>query len=98
MYDALYAHRKSLGSYPVEPAAMLRPRLLRAALPRFGLGQVRREHTLPPMEKFENGIDGLMTPLGFQIAWKDYQQMLVDKINQYTSGPYSFQIEQSKVR
>lgn len=50
------------------------------------------------MEKFENGIDGLMTPLGFQIAWKDYQQMLVDKINQYTSGPYSFQIEQSKVR
>jgi superoxide dismutase len=34
----------------------------------------------------EQGVPGLFTPKGFQIAWTDYQQHMVDELNASTSG------------
>jgi Fe-Mn family superoxide dismutase len=34
----------------------------------------------------ENGIPGLLSKEGFKIAYTDYQQLMVDEINAFTSG------------
>ena len=34
----------------------------------------------------QEGIEGLMTPSQYTLAWSQYQQWLVDKLNQLTVG------------
>lgn len=36
-----------------------------------------------------NGVPGLLSPEGFELAWMQYQGLLVDKLNQMTAGMYS---------
>jgi hypothetical protein len=63
---------------------MLRPRIVRA------LPSLRRSiHRLPPLEQFQNGIPGLLTPDGFRIAWTEYQGMMLEKLNALTVGTYT---------
>ena len=63
---------------------MLRPRIIRA------LPTLRRSiHRLPPLEKFQEGIPGLLTQDGFRIAWTEYQGLMLEKLNALTVGAYS---------
>ncbi|KFY28159.1 hypothetical protein V493_03069 [Pseudogymnoascus sp. VKM F-4281 (FW-2241)] len=60
---------------------MLRPRVIRA------LPTLRRSiHRLPPLEKFQEGIPGLLTQDGFRIAWTEYQGLMLEKLNALTVG------------
>ena len=34
----------------------------------------------------ETGVPDLMSPAGFQIAWADYQGLVVEKLNALTAG------------
>ncbi|KAJ5547646.1 hypothetical protein N7513_004880 [Penicillium frequentans] len=56
-----------------------------SALPRF---QTRALHRIPQLqnEKYykENGIPEFMSPEGFDFAWTQYQNLLVDKLNLLT--------------
>lgn len=36
----------------------------------------------------QHGIPGLMSPDGFDLAWNQYQAMMVDKLNLLTGGMY----------
>lgn len=55
-------------------------------MPAFG----RRNYTVPTLlngnEMQEQGVQGLFTPKGFETAWTEYQQHMVDELNASTSG------------
>lgn len=61
-----------------------------SAIPRF---QTRALHRIPQLqnEKYykENGIPEFMSPEGFDFAWTQYQNLLVDKLNLLTQGQSS---------
>ena len=42
---------------------------------------VRRLHTLPRLPVSAEGIPGLYSPSGFRVAWTDYQQFVLNKLN-----------------
>ncbi|KAH6675527.1 Manganese/iron superoxide dismutase [Halenospora varia] len=64
--------------------------MLRPTLPRIGhsLRVFRRSlHNVPTLQhSYKQGVPGLLSPLGFDIAWTKYQKLLVDKLNQITAG------------
>ncbi|KAH7417265.1 Manganese/iron superoxide dismutase [Cadophora sp. MPI-SDFR-AT-0126] len=64
---------------------MLRPILPRA---RFCLKSFRRSLvTVPEINpNFNNGIPGLLSPAGFDIAWTQYQGLMVEKLNNLIAG------------
>lgn len=66
-------------------------RVSRAArsIPRLVPLQRRSIHQLPPLEQFQDGIPGLMTPDGFRIAWTEYQSLMLEKLNALTAGTLS---------
>ncbi|KAL8843519.1 MAG: hypothetical protein Q9170_000023 [Blastenia crenularia] len=55
--------------------------------------QRRRKHEVPLLTHgatFEReGIPDVLSPDGYNIAWRDYQQFLVDKLNQLTARMYN---------
>ena len=64
---------------------MLRPILPRA---RFCLNSFRRSLvTVPEINpNFNNGVPGLLSPAGFDIAWTQYQGLMVEKLNNLIAG------------
>ncbi|KAL2065044.1 hypothetical protein VTL71DRAFT_4184 [Oculimacula yallundae] len=64
---------------------MLRPILPRA---RFCLNTFRRSLvTVPEINpNFNNGVPGLLSPEGFNIAWTQYQSLMVEKLNRLVAG------------
>lgn len=64
---------------------MLRPRL-----PRIGLSlrtSRRSLHHVPLLtHDFSNGVPGLLSAPGFDIAWTQYQSLMVEKLNVLTAG------------
>ncbi|KAK5110801.1 hypothetical protein LTR62_005512 [Meristemomyces frigidus] len=52
--------------------------------------QQKRAHHVPPLTYDETftraGIPGLLSPHGYLIAWSDYQESLVNKLNELTAG------------
>ena len=65
---------------------MLRPRL-----PRIALSLRRSLHNVPPLtHDFTNGVPGLLSPAGFDIAWTQYQSLMVEKLNNLTVGMPAF--------
>lgn len=67
---------------------MLRPRL-----PRIGRALKtphRSLHKVPLLtHDFSNGVPGLLSPAGFNIAWTQYQSLMVEKLNTLTDGKYA---------
>lgn len=64
--------------------------MLRPTLPRIGhsLRIFRRSlHHVPPLtHDFRNGITEFLSPEGFDIAWTQYQGLMVEKLNVLTAG------------
>ncbi|KAK5173551.1 uncharacterized protein LTR77_002232 [Saxophila tyrrhenica] len=53
--------------------------------------QRRRRHDVPKLQEYDQtfrdeGVPGLFSPTGFEIGWKQYQGMIVKKLNQLTAG------------
>jgi hypothetical protein len=44
---------------------------------------------VPPLDHFRNGIPGLFTPEGFQLAYTDYQSLMLEKLNALTAGMFT---------
>ncbi|KAK3715735.1 hypothetical protein LTR37_006960 [Vermiconidia calcicola] len=63
--------------------------LLPQRLPQIPL-QRRKLHHVPPLtydETFKrDGVPGLFSPTGYQIAWTTYQNLMVQKLNELTAG------------
>merc|ERR1711939_961818 len=72
-----------MGAY--HTSNMLRPILPRA---RFCLNSFRRSLvTVPEINpNFNNGVPGLLSPAGFDIAWTQYQGLMVEKLNNLIAG------------
>ncbi len=66
-------------------STMLRPLLPRT---RHGLRAFRRSlHSVPMLNSaFNDGVPGLLSPAGFDIAWTQYQSLMVDKLNNLVAG------------
>jgi hypothetical protein len=67
------------------------PTMLRPTLPRIGhsLRSFRRSlHSVPPLvhDYRETGIPEFLSPEGFNIAWTQYQSLIVERLNALTSG------------
>ncbi|KAI1083274.1 manganese and iron superoxide dismutase [Whalleya microplaca] len=68
---------------------MLRPRL---RIPRVGLPQrsilLQRSFHVPTLRQFspEEGVPGLLSPGGFDTAWTQYMQFVIEKLNALTAG------------
>ncbi|KAI0013376.1 manganese and iron superoxide dismutase [Xylariaceae sp. FL0662B] len=64
---------------------MVRPRLRipRVSLPRRPTLSQRSLHTVPDLKQFtpEEGVPGLLRPRGFDIAWTQYMNFTVEKLN-----------------
>ncbi|KAK8088872.1 superoxide dismutase [Apiospora hydei] len=70
---------------------MFKPRVriprVRIAQPQPLLMQRRSLHTVPPSEfSSARGVPGLLSPDGFHLAYNDYMQLLVDKLNALVGG------------
>jgi hypothetical protein len=75
---------RSRSAWVHQSTTMLRPRL-----PRLAFSLRRSIHRVPPLEHFRNGIPGLLTPDGFQLAYTDYQSLMLEKLNALTAGMFS---------
>lgn len=66
---------------------MFRPRL---RIPRVGLARpaLRRSmHHIPPLpHDFREGVPGLLSPDGFDMAWTQYMTVMLEKLNALTAG------------
>lgn len=66
------------------------PTMLRPCLPRAGnlLKSSRRGlRTLPMLRhNFSDGVPGLLSPAGFDMAWTQYQSLMIEKLNTLTAG------------
>src|SRR4051794_37710031 len=65
--------------------------MLRPGLARIGhsLRSFRRSllHVPPLPHNFEkDGVDGLIGPAAFNMAWTQYQSLMVEKLNRLTAG------------
>ena len=78
----------------VQSLTMLRPRLRAPRLAasslalRATINSRRSLHLVPQLKHdfAETGVPDLMSPAGFQIAWADYQGLVVEKLNALTAG------------
>lgn len=56
--------------------------------------QRRKLHTVPDLHYHktfsEEGIPGLMSNVGYRIAWTDYEGMVVNKLNELTAGEKAY--------
>ena len=42
---------------------------------------------MPPLaHDFRNGVPGLLSPEGFDIAWTQYMTLMMEKLNALTAG------------
>lgn len=66
---------------------MLRPRLFRMG---NSLRTFRRSvHSVPTlMHDFREGVPGLLSPAGFDMAWTQYQSLMLEKLSNLTAGMY----------
>jgi hypothetical protein len=68
---------------------MFRPRL---RIPRVGLARQtpsfqRSMHHVPPLaHDFREGVPGLLSAEGFDIAWTQYMTLMMEKLNALTAG------------
>ena len=62
--------------------------MLRPILPRIGRSLGRRTYySVPPLAfKPSEGIPGLLSNVGYDVAWTQYQSLMIDKINAMTVG------------
>jgi len=64
--------------------------MLRPVLPRIGnsLRTFRRSlHHVPSLGfELKDGVPGLLSPAGFNIAWTQYQTFMIEKLNTLTAG------------
>lgn len=69
---------------------MFRPRL---RIPRAGLArpiQRRSMHHVPSLSHdFRDGVPGLLSAQGFDIAWTQYMTLMLDKLNALVAGTSS---------
>lgn len=67
---------------------MIRSRLLR--IPRVSLARpaTRRSlHSLPGLShEFKNGVPGLLSSDGYDMAWTQYQSLMLEKLNSLVAG------------
>jgi hypothetical protein len=65
-------------------------KMLRPCLPRAGLllKSFRRGlRSLPPLShNFQDGVPGLLSPAGFDMAWTQYQSLMIEKLDALTVG------------
>lgn len=73
---------------------MFRPRL---RLPRAGSRiqqpcQRRLLHRVPPLphDFSKNGVPGLLSKEGFDIAWTQYMDLMLERVNDLTAGMYCY--------
>lgn len=46
-------------------------------------------HHVPPLaHDFRNGVPGLLSPEGFDIAWTQYMTLMMEKLNALTAGMF----------
>lgn len=51
--------------------------------------QSRSKHTVPPLNiDVENGIPGFLSPGSIEIAWTQYQTLMLEKLDQKTAGRF----------
>lgn len=53
----------------------------------------RPYHTIPTLPQFKNpdeGVPGLLSPEGFHLAWTEYMEFVINKLNGLTSGTSPF--------
>jgi Fe-Mn family superoxide dismutase len=64
---------------------MLRPRLTRIGL---NFKTFRRSiHAVPELKhNFSDGVPGLLSSHGFDIAWTQYQNLMIEKLNILIAG------------
>ena len=64
------------------------PRLAAANLGlRAAVNSRRCIHVVPKLKfEFSEGVPDLMSPAGFQIAWAEYQGLVLEKLNALTAG------------
>ncbi len=64
---------------------MLRPRLFRIG---NSLRTFRRSvHSAPSLtHDFREGVPGLLSPQGFDMAWTQYQSLMLEKLSNLTAG------------
>jgi Fe-Mn family superoxide dismutase len=76
---------------------MFRPRLRAPRLAtslglRATVNARRCIHSVPELKHdFSEGVPDLMSPAGFQIAWTDYQGLVIEKLNALTAGRTALQ-------
>ena len=75
-----------------------RQTMLRPALPRIGHSlritnpprifrrTLRTRHVPILSHDFTNGVPGLLSPAGFDMAWTQYQELMVERLNVLTAG------------
>lgn len=67
---------------------MIRSRLLR--IPRVSLARpaTRRSlHSLPALpHEFKSGVPGLLSADGYDMAWTQYQSLMLEKLNSLVAG------------
>jgi len=72
---------------------MLRPRirLPRPSRPLAAQCRSRAVHHLAPLaHDFRQGVPGLLSPDGFDMAWTQYQSHVLEKLNVLVAGSSSF--------
>jgi Fe-Mn family superoxide dismutase len=69
---------------------MLRPRLLRIGLSLRTFRRSVHSHQLPLLKyDFSGGIPGLLSPAGFDMAWTQYQSLMIEKLSNLTAGMWT---------
>ncbi|KAI5861770.1 manganese and iron superoxide dismutase [Durotheca rogersii] len=89
-FDVLPRARNTLRPSPSHPAAMLRPRL---RIPRPGrlwrpAPASRSLHQVPVLGHIDAklGVPGLLSPGGFDMAWTQYMQFVLERLNALIAG------------
>ena len=62
--------------------------MLRPVLPRLGRSLLRRSiYSVPPLDHDpKKGVPGLLSDFGYDVAWTQYQSLMLNKINAMVAG------------
>ena len=41
---------------------------------------------MPELEQFKNGVPGLLSPTGFDLAYTQYQSLMLEKLDYFVAG------------